>query len=71
MPATCRPFSKHLLAKFYLGVCLGEQAIGEAYGAKIVHAPKLMHGKPSSWRQAIQPCLNPAPISLKQPDIIH
>lgn len=30
-----------------LGVCLGEQAIGEIYGAKVVHAKKLMHGKPS------------------------
>ncbi|WP_125771397.1 anthranilate synthase component II [Companilactobacillus furfuricola] len=30
-----------------LGVCLGEQAIGEIYGANVIHAPKLMHGKPS------------------------
>lgn len=30
-----------------LGVCLGHQAIGEAYGAKVIHAPQLMHGKPS------------------------
>jgi anthranilate synthase component II len=30
-----------------LGVCLGHQAIGYAFGAKIIHAKKLMHGKTS------------------------
>ena len=30
-----------------LGVCLGHQCVGQAYGAEIVHAGEIMHGKTS------------------------
>jgi para-aminobenzoate synthetase component 2 len=39
---------ERLAGKFpILGVCLGHQALGAAFGGKIVRAPKLFHGKTS------------------------
>jgi len=58
-PGPCTPneagmsceFARHFHGKIpILGVCLGHQCIGQAFGAQIVRASRLMHGKTSQIR---------------------
>ncbi len=44
---------KHFKDKLpILGICLGHQAIAQVYGAKVVRAKNMMHGKTSTIKQA-------------------
>jgi anthranilate synthase/aminodeoxychorismate synthase-like glutamine amidotransferase len=47
---SCEVIREFGRTKPILGVCLGHQCIGEVFGAEIVHAPKIMHGKTSEIR---------------------
>ncbi len=44
-----------------LGVCLGHQCLGQAYGGKVVRAPRLMHGKTSMVYHHSQPLFSGVP----------
>ena len=61
-PGPCTPneagISIEVVKKYYkktpiLGVCLGHQTIGQAFGGNIVSAKKIMHGKTSQITHAV------------------
>ncbi len=47
-----------------LGVCLGHQGIGAAFGAKVVKAPVIMHGKTSTFKHDGQGLLRGLPPEI-------
>jgi anthranilate synthase/aminodeoxychorismate synthase-like glutamine amidotransferase len=48
-----------------LGVCLGHQAIGEAFGGRVVRADRLMHGKTAAVRHTHHPLFQDIPSPLE------
>ena len=48
-----------------LGVCLGHQAIGEAFGGKVIHAKELVHGKASEIKVVKNTLFDGIPQSFK------
>jgi len=73
-PGPCTPreagISKDVVLAFgaripILGVCLGHQCIAEAYGARIVRAPRIMHGKASMIRHSRNDLFSDLPIPFE------
>jgi anthranilate synthase component II len=73
-PGPCTPneagISVPLIERFagkipLLGVCLGHQSIGQAFGGKIVHAGHLMHGKTSLISHTSQGVFRDLPVPFQ------
>jgi anthranilate synthase component 2 len=73
-PGPCTPaeagISVDLIKRFgetipILGVCLGHQAIGAAYGGNVVRARRIMHGKVSSVEHGDHPLFEGVPSPLE------
>jgi len=79
-PGPCTPneagISLELINSFkgkvpILGVCLGHQSIGQAFGGKIIHAQTIMHGKTSQIFHENTGFLMELKVHLLQQDITH
>ena len=69
---SCIDVVKHFYQKKpILGICLGHQSIGAAFGAEIVHAKELMHGKQSLITQDGRGIFEgiPSPVSYTHLDV--
>ena len=73
-PGPCTPneagICLDLVKRFYdkmpiLGVCLGHQSIGQAFGEKIIKASKIMHGKTSKVSNLGSKIFNGLPTSFE------
>lgn len=62
---TLEVIKKYAKEKPILGVCLGHQAIGEIYGAKLVKAAKPMHGKTSKIQLENHPLFADLPEKIE------
>ena len=74
-PGPCTPneagISVPLIERFagkipLLGVCLGHQSIGQAFGGRIVHARELMHGKTSAIQHTGAASFRRCPIRCRR-----
>jgi anthranilate synthase component 2 len=73
-PGPCTPneagISVPLIERFagkipMLGVCLGHQSIGQAFGGRVVHARQLMHGKTSAIQHGGNGVFRSLPVPLQ------
>jgi anthranilate synthase component 2 len=59
------PAIQHFAGKIpLLGVCLGHQAIGQAFGGEIIRAKKVMHGRLSDMHHSNQGIFSNLPSPL-------